>query len=58
MPVTDNKFIKLIYSGDAMIKETTDATVNQDMTNEYYFIQRYGIATVIRTLFGKVTLTA
>ena len=58
MPVTDNKFIKLIYSGDAQIKETNDSTVNQDMTSEYYFIQRYGIATVIRTLFGAVTLTA
>lgn len=58
MPVTDNKFIKLIYSGDAQIKESTNGTDNQDMTNEYYFIQRYGMATVIRTLFGAVTLTA
>lgn len=58
MPATDNKFIKLIYSGDALIKEATAAQDNQDMTNEYYFIQRYGIATVIRTLFGAVTLTA
>lgn len=58
MPVTDNKFIKLIYSGDALIKEATTAQENQDMTNEYYFIQRYGMATIIRTLFGAVTLTA
>lgn len=56
MPLVDNKFIKFTYSGDAEIKETTDNTVNQDMTNEYYFIQKYGIGTVINMLFGSVTL--
>lgn len=57
MPVdSQNKFIKFVTEGDAMIKEVTDPTVNLDMTSEYYFIQKFGIATVFGLQFGTVTI--
>lgn len=57
MPISnDNKFIKFVNEGDAMIREVNDGIDNQDMTSEYMYIQKLGIATVIGYLFGNVTL--
>lgn len=59
LPATsDNKFIKMVYEGDAMIREVNTGVDTQDMTSEYMFIQKWGIASIIGYQFGKVTLTA
>lgn len=52
MPVVDNKFVKLVYEGDAMIKEVTDNTVNQDMTYEVKYMTKLGVSTLIGRYFG------
>ena len=58
MPISaDNKFIKFVNEGDAMIREINDGIDNQDMTSEYMYVQKFGIATVIGYLFGNVTIT-
>ena len=57
MPVADNKFVKLIYEGDAMIKDVTDNTVNQDMTYEVKYLTKLGVATIIGRYFGTWNIT-
>lgn len=52
MPIADNKFIKLVYEGDSMIKEVTDNTVNQDMTYEVKYLTKLGVGTIIGRYFG------
>ena len=58
MPVADNKFIKVFYEGDPMIKEVTDGTVNTDMTLEYEYQVKMGIGVVIGRLFGIWNITS
>lgn len=57
MPVADNKFIKLVYEGDAMIKDVTDNTVNQDMTYEVKYMTKLGVSTIIGRYFGTWNIT-
>lgn len=57
MPVADNKFVKFVYEGDAMIKEVTDNTVNQDMTYEVKYMTKIGISTIIGRYFGTWNIT-
>ena len=57
MPLADNKFIKLVYEGDAMIKEVTDNTVNQDMTYEVKYMTKLGVATMMGRYFGTWNIT-
>lgn len=57
MPVADNKFVKLVYEGDARIKEVTDNTVNQDMTYEVKYMTKLGVATIIGRYFGTWNIT-
>lgn len=52
MPVSDNKFIKMYDEGEAEIREITDGTTNQDMSYEYGYAQKMGIATIIGKKFG------
>lgn len=52
MPVGDNKFIKMYDEGEAEIREIADNTTNQDMTYEYAYMQKMGIATIIGKKFG------
>ena len=52
MPVADNKFVKLVWEGDAMIKEVTDEKSNNDMTYEYKYMTKLGVATIIGRYFG------
>lgn len=58
MPVADNKFIKLFNEGESQIKEVTDSTTNMDMTIEYEYQMKMGVATVIGRKFGMWTITA
>lgn len=57
MPLTDNKFIKLVYEGTAQFVENTDSSVNRDMTVEAEYQQKMGIATVINRKFGQIKIT-
>lgn len=52
MPVADNKFIKMYDEGEAEIREISDNTTNQDMTYEYAYMQKMGIATILGKKFG------
>ncbi len=52
MPVADNKFIKIYNEGDAQIKEVNDSATNMDMTLEYEYQLKMGVATVIGKKFG------
>ena len=57
MPVADNKFIKIFDEGEAQVKEISDGTTNMDMTIEYEYQQKMGVATIINRLFGIWTIT-
>ena len=52
MPVADNKFIKLVYEGNAEMREITDNTTLNDMTHEFKYMTKLGVATVIGRYFG------
>ncbi len=56
MPTGDNKFVKLVYEGDPQIREISDGDTNMDMTMEYEYQVKMGIATVIGKKFGTWTL--
>ena len=56
MPVGDNKFIKMFDEGDARVFEVTDPGQKMDMTMEYEYQQKMGIATVINKKFGMITI--
>lgn len=47
MPVADNKFIKIFNEGEANIKEVNDGNTNMDMTIEYEFQKKMGVATIV-----------
>lgn len=53
LPLTDDKFIKIVFEGDSLVKETTDNTKNTDMTFDYGFLTRFGTNIVFSTLFAK-----
>lgn len=57
LPQTDVKPIKLVFEGDALIKEVSDGTVNKDMSLEYMFQTKFGTAVVFNTLYGEYTLS-
>lgn len=58
MPVDPaNKLIKVYDEGDAMIKEISDGTTNMDMTMEYEYQRKMGLATVFSRYFGMWTVS-
>lgn len=58
MPVGDNKFIKMFDEGDAVVNETTDRGVHMDMTVDFEYQQKMGVATVINKKFGQIKIQA
>ena len=58
MPVADNKFVKLVYEGDTQIKEVTDSTEKNDMTYEFKYLTKLGVATIIGRYFGTWNIVA
>ena len=52
MPMADNKFIKLVNEGDAQITQVTDPTTRRDMTYEYEYQMKFGIAVVTNLKWG------
>ena len=58
MPIDpDNKPIKLVNEGEAIVKQVNDGATNQDMTYEYELMQKLGINVVINQLFGTYKFT-
>lgn len=56
MPVADNRFVKVVYEGDAQIKEVSDGDTNMDKTIEYEYQVKMGVSTIIGYYFGTWTL--
>lgn len=52
MPVADNRFIKIYNEGDAQIREINDSATNMDMTLEYEYQMKMGVATIVGKKFG------
>jgi hypothetical protein len=53
LPANDDKFIKIVFEGDDLVRETTDNTANVDMSFDYSFIAHWGVKTVFSSLFGQ-----
>ncbi|MBQ4523333.1 MAG: hypothetical protein IJA10_10340 [Lachnospiraceae bacterium] len=58
MPVADNKFVKLVYEGDSQIKEVTDSTDKNDMTYEFKYLTKLGVATIVGRFFAVWNIVA
>ena len=52
MPVTDNKFIKLVNEGETQVYQVTDAGTHMDMTYDFELQQKLGIAIMFNLAFG------
>jgi hypothetical protein len=52
MPVGDNKFIKVVNEGNPEMRQVNDNTVNQDMTYDYRYMFKLGVAVMVNLLFG------
>lgn len=53
MPMMDNKFIKLVHAGEDQMREVQDKTLNQDMTYDYRYFFKLGVAVIINLIFGE-----
>ena len=58
MPVGDNKFIKVINEGQPEMRQVNDNTVNQDMTYDYRYMFKMGVAVMVNLLFGVYNIAA
>ena len=56
MPVADNRFIKIYNEGESQIREVNDSATNMDMTIEYEYQMKMGVATIIGKKFGMWTM--
>lgn len=52
MPVGDNRFIKVVNEGQPEMRQVNDNTVNQDMTYDFRYMFKMGVAVQIGLLFG------
>lgn len=57
MPAGDNKFIKLVNEGQPEMRQVNDNTVNQDMTYDYRYMFKMGVAVMIGLMFGVWNIT-
>lgn len=51
------KPIKVVKEGSPLVKEVSDGLTNQDMSMEYKFIAKYGVATVFNMLYGQYSFS-
>ena len=58
MPVGDNKFIKMVNEGQPEMMQVNDNTGHQDMTYDYKYMFKMGVAVMINLLFGVWNITA
>ena len=52
MPVGDNKFVKMVNEGQPEMMQVNDNTGHQDMTYDYKYMFKMGVAVMIGLLFG------
>lgn len=54
MPMgVDNKFIKVVNEGDAEIRQVQDGATHQDMTYDYRYMFKMGVAVQIGAYWGE-----
>lgn len=53
LPATDDRFIKIVFEGDDMIKQVNENTENVDMSLEYKFLTKFGVTVVFSSLFAQ-----
>lgn len=58
MPVGENKFIKMVNEGQPEMRQVNDNTANQDMTYDYRYMWKMGVAVMIGLLFGVWNIAA
>lgn len=52
MPVGDNKFVKMVNEGQPEMMQVNDNTGHQDMTYDYKYMFKMGVAVMIGLMFG------
>lgn len=52
MPTGDNKFVKLVNEGQPEMRQVNDNTANLDMTYDYRYMFKMGVAVMIGLRFG------
>ena len=52
MPTGDNRFVKLVNEGQPEMRQVNDNTTNLDMTYDYRYMFKLGIAVMIALRFG------
>lgn len=57
MPVGSNKFIKMVNEGNPEMRQVNDNTEHQDMTYDYRYMFKMGVAVMINLLFGVYNIT-
>ena len=58
MPAGADKFVKMYDEGEAIIIDNQDIGKNMDMTVDYTYMHKMGVATVINMKFGQIKFTA
>lgn len=58
MPVSDEKFIKVVNEGDTQLKTVADKDVNMDMTYEYELQTKLGCGVMLNGAFGCFDIDA
>ena len=53
MPIMDNKFIKVVNEGQPEMRQVQDNTTNQDMTYDYRYMFKMGVAVIVNLIFGE-----
>jgi hypothetical protein len=47
-----NKFIKVVNEGESQVAQVADKDTNRDMSYEYEYLFKMGIAVILNTVFG------
>lgn len=58
MPVTTDRFIKFVNEGDTQVYSVTDPATHMDMTYDFEFQKKIGIAVMFGVAFGTYTAIA
>lgn len=54
MPVgKDNRFIKIVNEGEAQMRQVSDGTTNQDMTEDYRYMFKMGVGIQVNMRWGE-----
>jgi len=56
LPTNNDRFIKVVYEGDDLVKQTENEQENNDMSFEYLYLTKFGTNTVFSSLFGIYNL--